>query len=222
MRIYEINLYISNQNLQQENKVLNCNTLKLSQFLGKELQYKIDFGIIKDNTEYIIIAHALNPLGIGIVPYEYIYQKKGFIDTTRNGFTDITTPNIIYINIHIPNQAVQRVALHEFPHVLKFKYPLIYNAFIDTLKQDELYTNFCKSDLNIKALENSGYPKEMYEDESLSNFYTINPDNNEIPLAFFYKLNYTNSKVSLPTKPFNQQKYFDILWNTVERISFSK
>jgi len=110
------------------------------------------------------------------------------------------------------------VGLHEFFPVLKYLYPDIYNDLKSKLTQDETYLEFCNSKLNLKALMDSYYLVDMYEGESLANFYTINLDTEKIPYAFFNKLNYKDYLVNLPTKPFNQQIYFDILWDVIEKI----
>jgi len=215
MRIHDNNLSLVIPYLDKIKDFLQRDTLKLSQLNGIQLYYEIDFGMLRDNTEFIIVAKALNPLGIGIVPYEYKYQLKRFTKATLGGLTDITTKNTIYININVSPKHIQRVSLHELIHIIKIFYPEIYNLLLGLLRFDDEYINFRKSIYNIKLLKDAGCPKGGLEDESIANFFTLNPDNQKIPYAFFYKLNFPNRKVTLPP---SQQKYLYMLLDLVSRI----
>jgi len=218
MRVYERNLSFINPCIEKINYVLECDILEMSHLLGKALQYKIDIGIIKDNNEFIKVTKVLNSLGIGVIPYEYKYAGKRYINTDRRGFTHIITNNIIYININIHTNLIQIAALHEFIHVIKYLNYDVYINFLSKLQQDDTYVTFCKSEIHQKALEEVNCPKDKYEDELLANFYTLNPDNRNIPFAFFYQMNFKNSKVELPP---NQQKYLDMLLEVAGKIVMS-
>jgi len=90
MRVYEVNRIIVIHHHDVIYIALQYNTRILSNQLGKELNFEIELGVIKDNNEFISVARALNQFDIGIVPYEYRFNKRKFIDTIRTGFTDIT------------------------------------------------------------------------------------------------------------------------------------
>jgi len=219
MRAYETNQNLLKTIQEKIAIVLRGNVVMLAQLLGKQLQFETDFGILKDNNEYIKVAKVLNPLGIGIVPYEYTYQSQKYANIDFKGFTDGTTSNIIYINKNIPVNHIQRAALHELIHVLKYCYYDVYCYLKEELKKENDFIAFCESLLNKKALADCLYPVEKYEDESIANFFTIFPENKEIPFAFFYKMYFKEKNLDLPTKPFNQQKYFYILYEAINRIS---
>jgi len=103
-------------------------------------------------------------------------------------------------------------------HVIKYMYPNIYDDLLKRLGMDYDFITFCSSDLNIKLLKNIQYTNVLSEDESLANFFAFNPHNMNIPFAFFYQMNFKNSKVELPP---NQQKYLDMLLEVAGKIVMS-
>jgi len=218
MRVYETNLSIIKPFFDLIYKITDQDAMNLSILQGKQLHCVIDFGMVKDDTEFIKVARALNLLGIGIVPYEYKHKNRIFPNTKQKEFTDKSTPNIIYININIFVKSIQRVALHGMLRVIKHMYPIIYNDLYKLLRLENDFLVFRDSPLNIKTLEECNYPVDEYETESISNFLTQNPNNENIPFAFFYQMNFKNSKVELPP---NQQKYLDMLLEVAGKIVMS-
>jgi len=215
MRVYDTNLSLVRYNLEKIYRDLDNNALKVSQFHGKDLHCVIDIGMVKDNCEFLKVAKALNPLGIGIVPYECRFQIRIYKDSGYRGFTDITAKNIIYINTNIPTNYIQRVALSGLLRVIKYMYPDIYNYFQRVIEQENDYLSFLNSEVNIQLLKKSQCLLDDYDIESLANFFAFNPDNDKIPYAFFYKINLPNEKVDLPL---SQQKYLDMLLDLVLKI----
>jgi len=218
MRVYEINRSIIESILFLIYKVLEKYIRNKSLQLGINLHYEIDDGILKDNNDFIKVAKALNFLGIGIVPFQYMCNKRIYPNPNFKGFTDIATKNIIYINIHILGKSVQRVALYELISIIKYIYPDIYFYLQKQLSNNNDYTAFRESMINKKHIYDVNATEDEYEDETIANFYAFNIDNEKIPYAFINKLIYVNYKVELPTIPFNQQRYFDILWDVVSKV----
>jgi len=218
MRTYEQNLFILEPFLEKIQNVLAFEARKKSILLGKKIQCVKELGMVKDNNDFIKVTKALNLFGIGVVPYEYKFYRYKFTFASYKGFIDIDTTYIIYININISGKYILRVGLHEFIHLLKYLYPGIYGNLLYLVNQDKSYIQFCKSEVNIKLLKDANCTEVECEDESLANFFTFDPDNREIPFAFFYKINTKGYIINLPTTPYNQQKYFDILWSVVESI----
>jgi len=178
------------------------------------MDYRLNLDLLKDNLNYIIVARVLNSLGIGLVPFEFTFPVKKF-PVNQKGFADNKTYNILYINTEIPEQFVQRTTLHVLFYVIKNMNPGVYHFLSEQLKLDQEYTAFCQGPINRKILDGT-YSFHEREDESLANFFTLNPDNERVPFGFFYQLNFPDSKVELPTKPFNQQKYLDMLLDMIK------
>jgi len=217
MRVYEANLTKLRQYLPVISKVFENLAVTYSKIYGKELQHETELGILKDNIEYILVAKVLNSLGIGVIPYQFKYKKKGFL-VIRKGFTNIITSNIIYIDINTPVKNVQRIALHELFYIILYINPKLFYSLLNQLKNENDYIKFRNSTLNLTALSDVNCPFNEYEIESLANFFTLNPNNERITFAFFYKLNFPNSKVELPTTPFNQRKYLNILLDIIKML----
>jgi len=218
MRAYEVNKSLFESDFYIIQIAFERDVWNLSLILGKKLEYDIDLGLVKDNNEYIKVARALNFLGICLVPYGYKQKSKKCDEIYRKGFTDIATVNTIYINYNIPVMLVQRVALYNFIHVIKFINLNLYDYLSSLLNKETDYIAFCNSPLNKQLLKDVNCPIEAYNDETLANFFSFNPANKQIPFAFFDKINYNVKNIILPTKPFNQQKYFDILFNIVSML----
>jgi len=218
MRTNDINLSLTLPHYNQAKIVVENTVSRFSTLYGIELEYSIEYGVVKDNTEFIKVAHALNSLDIGVIPYEYIYHGQKFTDARCDGLSDSTTSSIVYINFNIPVLFIQRIGLHKFLYVLKYLHPNLFYYLLNLLRRDETYRTFCNNEFNSRLLKAVDCPVDDIEVESLANFFALNPNNNEIPYAFFSKMNYKWYKDQLPRKPFNQKKYFDILWDVVERL----
>jgi len=200
-------------------EALVCDANKLSVQYNKIIQSEPDYEIFKYHNEFIKVALGVNPLGIGVVPYEYRIDNQIYTDTDRRGFTDIATKDIIYINKNIDWRSIKRVALHELIHLLKYLVYDDYAQLLAELKTDDAYVSFCNSRFNLRLLEECNYPKSHYEDETLANFYTQNLNNKKIPIAFFDEMIYNEeNNIDLAVTPYNTKKYFKRLMVIIYKL----
>jgi len=216
-RVFDENLALVEPQLKEIVEALGCHAKKVSGICGKDISCKYELGKVKEN-EFLVIARSLNPLGIGVVPYEYKHNNKRYSNESFKGFTDPLTKNIIYINVDISIYLIQVTALHELIHIAKYLNPVAYASILETLKNDNDYILFYNSPVNKDALKNSIYVEDEYDDESFANFFTINANNEEIPFHFFRKLNNNRHTVTFSKDKSEQLKYYNMMMDLVNLL----
>jgi len=218
MRVYDENTQVIEPYIKVLTDSVEHHVLLVSRIIRVRLKYEIDLDVLKDNTDFIKVAKAYNVLGIGIVPYKYRYNSKDYIIDKYDGFTDIATKNILYININIPEKSIKRTALNLFILAIKNIDSDLFDTFLETLKQDKAFNDFCNSPFNIKLLKAKKRYEDTFLEDSLANFYSQFPDNDKIATAFLNRIIYKDDKSIMQKLTQPQQKYLNILMEVAEGI----
>jgi len=218
MRVYNSNAPLLEPYPQSISDALHFKAFVLSKIINRKLKCEINLGVLKDNTEFIKITKALNTLGIGVVPYRCKCNNKDFIVSDRDGFTHETTKNIIYINSNIPDKSVKFVALNLFILTIEYISSDILTTFINLLNKERPFVDFCNSPLNKIALKEIMNNERSFLENSIVNFYCLNPDNDKLPTAFFNRIIYKNDKRVVQNLSPSQRKYLDILMDVVNML----